>query len=66
MSGKASRNKPQKKYRSKSRINRMRPLAGVLAAGMCLPGLAAAQSKEYPKYVAGPQANGSSVVSSAR
>ena len=66
MSGKASRNKPQKKYRSKSRINRMRPLAGVLAAGMCLPGLAAAQSKEYPKYVAGPQANGSWVVSSGQ
>ncbi len=30
---------------------------------MCLPGLAAAQSKEYPKYVTGPQKNGSWVVS---
>jgi YVTN family beta-propeller protein len=63
MSGKASRNKPQKKSRNKSRINRLRPLAGVLAAGMCLPGLAAAQSKEYPTYVVGPQKNGSWVVS---
>jgi len=62
MSGKASRNKPQKKSRNKSRINRMRPLAGVLVAGMCLPGLAAAQSKEYPTYVTGPQKNGSWVV----
>ena len=47
-------------------MNRMRPLAGLLAAGMCLPGLAAAQSKEYPKYVAGPQKNGSWVVSSGQ
>jgi YVTN family beta-propeller protein len=66
MSGKASRNKPQKKSRNKSRPNRLRPLAGVLAAGMCLPGLAAGQSKEYPKYLAGPQSNGSWVVSSGQ
>src|SRR5580658_2343406 len=51
------------KSRNKSRINRLRPLAGMLAAGMCLPGLAAAQSKEYPTYVTGPQPNGSWVVS---
>ena len=63
MSGKASRNKPQKKSRSKSRLNRLRPLAGMLAAGMCLPGLAAGQSKEYPTYLVGPQTNGSWVVS---
>jgi YVTN family beta-propeller protein len=63
MSGKASRNKPQKKSRNRSQLNRLRPLAGVLAAGMCLPGLAAAQSKEYPTYVTGPQKNGSWVVS---
>jgi YVTN family beta-propeller protein len=44
----------------------MRPLAGLLAAGMCLPALAAGQSKEYPKYVAGPQKNGSWVVSSGQ
>jgi YVTN family beta-propeller protein len=40
----------------------MRPLAGLLAAGMAFPGLAAAQSKPYPTYVTGPQANGSWVV----
>jgi YVTN family beta-propeller protein len=51
------------KSRNRSRINRLRPLAGMLAAGMCLPGLAAAQSKEYPTYVTGPQTNGSWVVS---
>jgi YVTN family beta-propeller protein len=44
----------------------MRPLASVLAAGLSLPGLAAAQSKEYPKYVTGPQPNGSWVVSSGQ
>jgi YVTN family beta-propeller protein len=66
MSGKASRNKPQKKSRSKSRFNRLRPLAGVLAAGLSLPGLAAAQSKEYPKYFTGPQPNGSWVISSGQ
>jgi YVTN family beta-propeller protein len=40
----------------------MRPLAGLLAAGLSLPGLAAAQSKPYPTYVTGPQPNGSWVV----
>src|SRR6201998_271156 len=54
------------KSRNKSPINRMRPLAGVMAAGLSLPGLAAAKSKEYPKYVAGPQPNGSWVVSSGQ
>ena len=66
MARKTSRNKPQTRSRSKSRINRLRPLAGLLAAGMCLPGLAAGQSKEYPKYVTGPQTNGSWVVSSGQ
>ena len=51
------------KTRNKSRINRLRPLAGLLAAGLSLPGLAAAQSKEFPTYVTGPQPNGSWVVS---
>jgi YVTN family beta-propeller protein len=41
----------------------MRPLAGVLAAGLTLPGLAAGQSKYYPTYFTGPQPNGSWVVS---
>jgi len=63
MSGKASRNRPRIKSRNKSRINRLRPLAGVLAAGLSLPGLAAAQSQEYPTYFVGPQPNGSWVVS---
>jgi YVTN family beta-propeller protein len=66
MSGKASRNKPQKKSRNKSRPNRMRPLTGVVAAGLSLSTLALAQSKEYPKYFTGPQANGSWVVSSGQ
>ena len=66
MSGKASRNKPQKKSRNKSRINVRRPLAGVLAAGLSLPFLAGAQSKEYPTYFTGPQPNGSWVVSSGQ
>jgi len=51
------------KSRNKSRINRLRPLAGLLAAGLSLPGLAVAQSKYYPTYVTGPQPNGSWVVS---
>jgi len=62
MSGKASRNRPQKRSRNKSRMNHLRPLAGLLAAGLSLPGLAAGQSKEFPKYVTGPQKNGSWVV----
>src|SRR6201987_6185454 len=50
------------KSRNKSPINRMRPLAGVMAAGLTLPGIAAAQSQPYPTYVTGPQPNGSWVV----
>ena len=57
-----SRQQSRSKSRNKSRTNHMRPLAGVLAAGLCVPGLAAGQSKEYPKYVTGPQKNGSWVV----
>jgi hypothetical protein len=44
----------------------MRPLAGVLAAGPSFPALAGAQSVPYPKYVTGPQPNGSWVVSSGQ
>src|ERR1022692_774648 len=61
-----SRRESRNKSRNKSRINRLRPLSGLLAAGLCLPGLAAAQSKEYPTYVTGPQPNGSWVVSSGQ
>jgi len=59
MSRKASRNKS----RSKSRIDRLRPLAGLLAAGLGCAGVAAGQSKPYPTYQTGPQKNGSWVVS---
>jgi YVTN family beta-propeller protein len=51
------------KSRNRSRINRLRPLAGLLATGLSCAGLAAAQSKEYPTYKVGPQTNGSWVVS---
>ena len=54
------------KSRNRSRINRLRPLSGLLVAGLSLPVLAGAQSKEYPKYVAGPQLNGSWVVGSGQ
>jgi YVTN family beta-propeller protein len=57
-----SRKTSRSMSRNKSRINRLRPLAGVLAAGLSLPGLAAGQSKLYPTYVTGPQPNGSWIV----
>ena len=63
MSRKTSRNNPRRKSRNKSRINHLRPLTGLLAAGLSFSTLAAAQSKEYPTYVTGPQKNGSWVVS---
>ena len=52
--------------RNKSRTKNLRPLAGLVAAGLSLPGLAAAQSKYYPTYFTGPQKNGSWVVSSGQ
>src|ERR1700756_1098453 len=60
MSRKASR----KATRKKSKINRMRPLAGLLATGLSVPMFA--QSVPFPTYSAGPQANGSFVVSSGQ
>jgi YVTN family beta-propeller protein len=48
--------------RNKRRINRLRPLAGLVAAGLSFPAIAGAQSKPYPTYVTGPQPNGSWVV----
>src|SRR5580698_10698799 len=51
------------KSRNKSNINHLRPLASVLAMGLGLPGVAAAQSQYYPTYSTGPQPNGSWVVS---
>ncbi|MFZ1005217.1 MAG: bifunctional YncE family protein/alkaline phosphatase family protein [Candidatus Sulfotelmatobacter sp.] len=47
-------------------MKQLRPLAGLLAAGLSLPGLAAAQSKYYPTYFTGPQPNGSWVVSNGQ
>ena len=49
--------------RKKSRMERLRPLAGLIAAGLGYAGLAAGQSVPYPKYQTGPQKNGSWVVS---
>jgi YVTN family beta-propeller protein len=66
MSRKASRNAFRNRSRNKSRTNRLRPLNGLLAAGLSLPMLAGAQSKPYPTYVTGPQPNGSWVVSSGQ
>jgi len=62
MSRKASRKAFRNRSRNKSRINRLSPLTGLLAAGLCLPQLAGAQSVPYPTYVTGPQPNGSWVV----
>ncbi|HVR27521.1 MAG TPA: bifunctional YncE family protein/alkaline phosphatase family protein [Candidatus Polarisedimenticolia bacterium] len=61
-----SRNKSRNRSRNKRRINRLRPFAGVLAAGLSFPALAAAQSAPYPTYLTGPQPNGSWVVSSGQ
>ena len=67
MSRKTSQKKLRKMYRNKSRnesrISRLRPLAGlVAAAGLSFPTLSAAQSKLYPTYVTGQQPDGSWVV----
>ena len=55
--------KSRNNSRNKSRIKRLRPLAGLLATGLGSAVLATGQSVPYPKYVAGPQPNGSWVVS---
>ncbi len=59
MSRKGYRNNSRKKHRTR----RLRPLAGLVAAGLGVPALAAAQSLYYPTYEVGPQTNGSWVVS---
>jgi len=43
--------------RKKSRINRLRPLAGLLATGLAVPAFAN-PSEPFPTYVAGPQVPG--------
>src|ERR1700727_198480 len=60
------RNKSRNRSRNKARLNHLRPLTGLLAAGLGFTGLAAAQSSLYPTYVVGPQPNGSWVVSSGQ
>src|ERR1700744_1419774 len=54
----------RKASRKKSNINRMRPLAGLLATGLSIPMFA--QSVPYPTYTTGAQPNGSFVVSSGQ
>jgi YVTN family beta-propeller protein len=57
------KNKSRNKSRTSSRLNHLRPLAGLLAAGLGCAGVATGQSKPYPTYQTGPQKNGSWVVS---
>lgn len=47
--------------RKNSRINPLRPLAGLLATGLAVP-VMAGESVPFPTYVTGPQPNGSFVV----
>src|SRR5271156_4681878 len=54
----------RKATRKNSRINGMRPLAGLLATGLSIP--AFAQSVPFPTYSTGAQPNGSFVVSSGQ
>ena len=60
MSQRKFRNTPRKK----SRVNRLRPLAGLLATGLSVPMFA--QSVPYPTYTTGAQPDGSFVVSSGQ
>ena len=66
MSRNASRDKSRNRSRNKSRMKRLNPLASLLAAGLTLSGIAAAQSQPYPTYSTGPQPNGSWVVGSGQ
>src|SRR6267154_6367208 len=51
--------------KKKSRINLLRPLAGLLATGLAVPAFAN-PSEPFPTYVTGPQPNGSWVVGSGQ
>jgi YVTN family beta-propeller protein len=57
-----SRRSSRSRSRNNSRNKHLRPLAGLLAAGLGSTALANAQSLPYPTYVTGPQPNGSWVV----
>ena len=59
------RNSSREKKR-KAKSKRLSPLASLLAAGLGTAALAVAQSNPYPTYTAGPQADGSWVVSSGQ
>jgi YVTN family beta-propeller protein len=59
-----SRKTFRKATRNNSRINRLRPLAGLLATGLSIP--AFAQSVPFPTYSTGAQPDGSFVVSSGQ
>src|SRR5260221_21173 len=54
MSRKKSPKPFRNRSRNKSRINRLRPLAGLLAAGLRFPAVPAAQSVPFPTYLTGP------------
>ena len=66
MFGKKSKTNSRNHKQSKPRINRLRPLAGLLAAGLSVPAFVVGQSVPFPTYQAGPQPNGSWVVSSGQ
>ncbi|MBV9301272.1 MAG: bifunctional YncE family protein/alkaline phosphatase family protein [Acidobacteriaceae bacterium] len=57
--------KSRKRSRNNSRVNRLRPLKALLAAGLSVPALFC-QSVPFPTYVTGPQPNGSWVVSNGQ
>ena len=60
------RKKLRKNSEKKARINRLRPLAGILATGLSVPAFVVGQSIPFPTYATGPQPNGSYVVSSGQ
>jgi YVTN family beta-propeller protein len=63
MCRKLFRNSLREKRKKQSKIKRLRPLAGLLAAGLGSAALAVAQSNPYyPTYHTGPQPDGSWVV----
>jgi YVTN family beta-propeller protein len=65
MSGKRSRRKSRNDAHAKAQTKALRPLAGLLAAGLAVPAFGGS-SVEFPTYVTGPQPNGSFVVSNGQ
>ena len=62
---KKSRKSSRDNSQNKSKLSRLHPLAGLLATGLSIPAFAG-QSVPFPTYQAGPQTNGSYVVSSGQ